>query len=97
MELTRQAHAGGEEVGLAAVIDPRSDIGQGAARRYVGRAWSTFAPERFRLGRSSKAPRLARSRAAGVFPIPISFVDPLRPDDSHLLRRRYRLTASRAR
>jgi acyl-CoA synthetase (AMP-forming)/AMP-acid ligase II/thioesterase domain-containing protein/acyl carrier protein len=89
-ELVRHARASGEEVALAAVIDPLRDLGQGFVRHYAARM-----AEHGRAGTFGFAVRrklrhwLARAMPAR-YPDPELEVDPLgRVIDS--LRRRYRL------
>jgi thioesterase domain-containing protein len=89
-ELARHARAGGHDVALAAVIDPRADIGTGVFRHYTqrtmeharhGTVWFAVV-RKLRHWRSHVAP--------GRYPDPELEIDPLGTALSSV-RRRYRL------
>ncbi len=89
-ELTRQAHEAGVDIALAAVIDPRSDMGQGPARHYVHQAIQHVHEGTFGFAVRRKLRHWLAHAMPRTFPDPELEINPLRPT-LYSLRRHYRL------
>jgi thioesterase domain-containing protein len=89
-ELTRQAHAAGVDVALAAVIDPRSDMGRGPARHYVHQAIQHVHEGTLGLAVRRELRHWLAHVMPRTFPDPELEVNPLRPR-LYSLRRHCRL------
>jgi acyl-CoA synthetase (AMP-forming)/AMP-acid ligase II/thioesterase domain-containing protein/aryl carrier-like protein len=90
IELARHAHASGEQVGLAAVIDPRSDVGHRSLGYYPRRTITHARNRRLQWAVDRKLRHWLSRLMPARFPDPELDVDPLGPVMSSI-RRRYRL------
>ena len=90
IELVRHASASGEDIALAAVIDPLSDFGHGAVRHYTQRVIEHARHGRFRWAIRRKLRHWLAHLAPRRFPDPELAVDPLAPA-MNSVRRHYRI------